>query len=78
LDITTALAVGLGARAAAGLLARQAIQLGIQAAGGKLLSAIDLLPALPPVGIMGGLGNSLRPSFVLGDFSPVANLIILA
>jgi hypothetical protein len=52
--------------------------LGIQAAGGKLLSAIDLLPTLPPVGVMGGFWNGLRAGFVLGDFSLVADLVILA
>jgi hypothetical protein len=38
LDVTAAFTVGLGARAAASLVAGQAIQLGIEAAGGELLS----------------------------------------
>ena len=71
LDVAAALAVGLGARAATGLLARQPVELGIQTARGKFLGAGDLLPALPPVPFLRRVGDRLRPGLTLVDISAV-------
>jgi hypothetical protein len=66
LDVTAALAVSLGAGAAAGLVAGQPVELGVQPPGGELLSRFNLLAAFPPLALLGGLGNGLRPGLCLG------------
>ncbi len=52
LNVAAALALGLGAGAAPGALARQAVERRIQFARRKLGLAFDLLAALPPVGVL--------------------------
>lgn len=78
LDVPAALAIRLGSRTAASLLAGQAVELSIKTPGGKLLGTCNFLPPLPPVGIMGRLGDRLGAGLLLGDLSPVGDLIFLA
>lgn len=72
LNIAAALAVCLGLRTAARLTARQAIKLRVQAARVELLAALNLLAPFPPLRILWRLGDGLRSSFCLGDFSSLA------
>ena len=53
LDIASAFAFGVGARSAAGIFSGKFIERGVQSAGDKGLACADLLPAVPPVGIVG-------------------------
>jgi hypothetical protein len=78
LDVASTLAVGLRARTATSLLARQPVELGVEPARGKFRRTADLLAAFPPVGVMRRLGDGLRPGLVLGDFGPVGDLFVLA
>jgi hypothetical protein len=78
LDVPAALAVGLGARPPAGLLARQPVELGVEPAWGKLRRTADLLAAFPPVGVVRGFGDGLWAGLMLGDFGPVGDLFVLA
>jgi hypothetical protein len=50
------------------LAAREAVELGVEAAGGELLGSLTLLPAFPPGGILGSLRNRLRTGFCLAYF----------
>ena len=52
LDVAPPLALGLRARAAAGALARQTVERGIQFARREFGLALDLLAAFPPVGVL--------------------------
>ena len=52
LDVAATLALGFGARATPGALARQAVERRIQLARCELGLAFDLLAALPPIGIL--------------------------
>ncbi|MFN2136822.1 MAG: hypothetical protein ACK2UK_12760 [Candidatus Promineifilaceae bacterium] len=67
LDVVAALAVCLSLRTAAGFAAREAVELRIQAAGGKFLAAFNLLPAFPPLTLLGCLGDGLRARFCVRD-----------
>jgi hypothetical protein len=67
LNITAAFAVSLGAGATAGLVAGQAVELGVETAGGKFLGGRYFLPAFPPLALLGRLGDGLRPGFGLGN-----------
>jgi hypothetical protein len=68
LNVTAAFAVCLGSGTATGFVAGQPIQLGVQAAGGKLLGRGYFLAALPPLTLLGRLRHGLWPSFGLGRF----------
>jgi hypothetical protein len=70
LDIAAAFALCFCLGTAAGLLARQAVELRIEAAGVELLSRTDLLPAFPPLAFLGRLRNGLRTSFRLVYLGP--------
>ena len=48
--------------------AREPVQLGVQAACGEFLPALDILATLPPLPLLWSLGNCLWPSFGLGRF----------
>jgi hypothetical protein len=72
LDVTAALAFRLRLRAAAGLVARQPVKLGIQAAGGELLARLDLPAALPPMSFLRRLRNTLRAGLGLGNLTSLA------
>ncbi|MCY4008949.1 MAG: hypothetical protein OXF22_04260 [Anaerolineaceae bacterium] len=63
LDVTAALAVGMGAGTAASLAARQLVQRRIQAAGLEFTGGFDFLPPFPPVGVLGVLEYFLRCRF---------------
>lgn len=78
LDVAAAFTVCLGARAAAGLLPRQAVELGVQAARSKLLGAVDLLPTLPPVAFLRCGGYGLGPGFALADVAALRRGVFLA
>ena len=51
LDIAAVLALGLGERAPAGMLAGQLVEGCVQPARAEGLAGLDLLPALPPLGV---------------------------
>jgi len=78
LDVPAALAIRLGSRTTTGLLAGQPVELSIKTPGGKLLGTCNLLAPLPPVGVVGRLGNRLGAGLLLGDLGPVGDLIFLA
>lgn len=73
LDVAAALALGPGLGAAAGFVARQLVELGIQTAGVELLSGADFLPAFPPVALLRLVRDRLGAGFCLllyvGPFS---------
>ena len=52
-DVVAPFAFGFGLGAAAGLLAGEAVELGIQAAGGEFLLGLDFLAAFPPMAVLG-------------------------
>ena len=51
LDVAAVLALGLGQRTAAGMLAGQFVERGVELARAEGFSRLDLLPAFPPVGV---------------------------
>jgi len=77
LDVSSALAVSLGARTSAGLVARQPVQLGVEPARGKLLVAGDFLAALPPVALLRRIGDGLRPGLALVYVRAVSRFLFL-
>ena len=68
LYIVATLAVSFGLGTAARLAAGQTIELGIQAARGKLLPAFYVFAPFPPLPILRRLWDGLRSSFSLGCF----------
>jgi hypothetical protein len=70
LDVTAAFAFGLGDGAAASLAAGEAVELGIEAAGGEFGLGLDFLAAFPPLPFLRGLGNSLGAGLGLRDIGP--------
>ncbi len=52
LDVAAALALGVGARAAPGVLAGQLVERGVELARVEGLADLDLLAAVPPVGVL--------------------------
>jgi hypothetical protein len=56
------------------LLARQAIELRVETAGGELTCAFPRLSAFPPLGILRRLGNRLRTRFCFADLGFFTNL----
>jgi hypothetical protein len=78
LDVPAALAIRFGSRTTTGLFAGQPVKLSIKTPGSKLLGTCNLLAPLPPVGIVGCLGDRLGAGLLLGDLGPVGDLIILA
>ena len=78
LNVPAALSIRLGSRTTTGLLASQPVKLSIKTPGSKLLGTCNLLSPLPPVGVVGRLGNRLGTGLLLGDLGPVGDLIFLA
>ncbi len=66
----TAFALRLGLGASPRLFAGQPVQLGIQATSHELLLGLDLLSTLPPLSLLGRLGDRLGAGLRLGDFGP--------
>jgi hypothetical protein len=74
LNVAAALALGAGPRALAGALAREAIELSVEPAGGELGGGLDLLAAFPPLSLLRALRDYLRRGLCLADLCPLREL----
>ncbi|MFQ5398385.1 MAG: hypothetical protein ACE5E7_02180 [Anaerolineae bacterium] len=50
--------------------------MGIQPAGGEFLARRNFLPAFPPLGVLGCVGNRLWAGFGLGDLCAFARFSV--